>query len=140
MPFYRLILNAVPPLLVLVALLGVLHIVRVQDYVYVPERSTSIAESIGLAWFGLLIPGVLILQFVQARLDHRREMPKWVHARRRWTGLYYCSRDDVVFTPNFNVVASPPDMRSLLYPPAPLTEERIQRLAQGGLWEATTTE
>ena len=139
-PVRKLLSRALAPLLVLAAILAVLGIIRVQSYVYVPENATQIARNIGLAWFGLLIPSVLIIQFAQARIDHRREMPKWVHARRRWSGLYYCSRDDVVFAPNLKMVASPPEMRSLLYPSESITEEHIQQLATGGLWEATTTE
>jgi hypothetical protein len=139
-PFRRLFTNAIPPLLVLAAILGVVAVLEVQTYWDVPESATRIARNIGLAWFGLVIPGVSLIQFVQARLDYRREMPKWVHMRRRWTGLYYCSRDDVVFAPSVNMVAPPSEMRSLLYPAETLTEENIKQLASGGLWEATTSE
>ena len=140
MPFYRLFLNVLPPLLILVALLGVIDIVRIQSFVHVPESSTDIARDVGLAWFGVFIPAMLLFQFVQIRIQYRREMPRWAHARRRWSGLYYCSRDDVVFAPNLNMVASPPEMYSLLYPPESVANERVQQLARGGLWEATTTE
>jgi hypothetical protein len=139
-PVFKLFLSFIPPLLILAAIVGVIELLEVQTFFDVPAKSTNIARNIGLAWFGLLIPGVLIVQFVQSRLDHRRETPRWLHARRRWTGLYYCSRDDIVFTPSFNMVASPPEMHTLLYPPEPLTDERVKQLAQGGLWEATTTE
>jgi hypothetical protein len=128
----------IPPLIFLGLILGVIAVLEVQTYFDVPANATRIARNIGLAWFGLVIPGVLIIQFVQARLEYRREMPKWVHARRRWTGLYYCSRDDVIFAPSVNMVAPPTDMHSLLYPTETMTDENIKQLASGGLWEATT--
>jgi hypothetical protein len=137
-PFHRLFTNMIPPFIVLGLILGVIAVLRVQTSFDVPENAARIARNIGLAWFGLVIPGVLIIQFVQARIDHRREMPKWVQARRRWTGLYYCSRDDVVFAPSVNMVAAPTDMHSLLHPTETMTEENIKQLASGGLWEATT--
>src|SRR5690606_21399467 len=117
MPFYRLLLSAAPPLLILIAILGIVTILETQTFFHVPDQSISVARNIALGWFGVVIPVVLVAQFVHSRLNYRRELPRWAHARRRWTGLYYCSRDDVVFLPDENVAVAPTEMHTLINPP-----------------------
>jgi hypothetical protein len=114
-PILHAALDAIPPLLALAGVLLVLALLRGQDYVAVPERALEVARNIGLAWFGVLIPGVLLLRYAQGRLDLERQLPAWVVAHRRWTALYYCSRDDAVFSPILNAVAAPEEIRGMLY-------------------------
>ena len=128
MSIFQALLGLVPPLLVLGAILGVLSLLRVQDYVSIPEDALGVSRNIALAWFGVLIPGVLVVRYLQSRSDLKREMPLWMLARRRWTGLYYCSRDDVVFAETSDVVAAPSEINDLLYDkPAQVQELSLHR-------------
>jgi hypothetical protein len=136
--FYRPALDCLPPLLVLAVILMVLAALRAQTYIDIPVEATHVSRSVALAWFGLLIPAVAVVQFVQARLAQRTEQVTWAHAHRRWAALYYCSRDDIVFAPSLRMIASPADIHSLLFPAESITDERLSQLAAGGLWEATS--
>lgn len=111
----RAAMEALPPLAVLAGVLLTIALLQSQDYVVIPQKAAEVARNIGLVWFGLLIPGVLILRYAQTRVDVEREMPSWILARRRWSSLYYCSRDDVVFSPILNAVATPQEIREMLY-------------------------
>jgi hypothetical protein len=128
LPLHKTLLDAVPPLIVLGALLFILTLIRSQDYLYVPRESTDIARKIGLAWFGLLIPCVLVVRHLHARSSFQRDLPVWTQARRTWTGLYYCPRDDIVFSRDSYEFASPAEVESLLYPPVSVAPERLREL------------
>jgi hypothetical protein len=116
LPLGRAVVDALLPLLVLGLLIAGLALVRSQDYLSVPERATEVARNVALAWFGVLIPGVLILRYAQSRMDRERELPAWRQAHRRWTSLYYCSRDDVVFSSVLSGAVPPQEMSAMLYP------------------------
>jgi hypothetical protein len=134
-PFYRPILACVGSLLVLLLVLLVIAGVQAQTYVDVSLEATNFARKVALGWFGLLIPLAVGVQFVRVRLAQSEERITWAHAHRRWSSLYYCSRDDIIFAPTLSMVTSPRDMRSLLYPSESITDEGVQQLAAGGLWE-----
>jgi hypothetical protein len=111
----RAALDALLPLVTLLGILLALSLIRAQDYVEVPSRALEVSRNIGMAWFCILIPGVLLLRYAQSRLDLERQLPAWVIAHRRWTALYYCSRDDVVFSPILKAIAAPEEIRGMLY-------------------------
>lgn len=114
-PVRRAVLCALPPLLVLAGILVALPLIQGQPYLAVPAPATEVAQKIGIAWFGVLIPGVAILRYTQTRAELARDLPAWTLARRRWTALFYCSRDDVVFSPILNASASPEEIGGMLY-------------------------
>jgi hypothetical protein len=118
---FRTVLGFVPPLLMLGTVFLGTALLKAQDYVDVSDDAIRVARNIGIAWFGVLIPCILIWRYVQSRHElHHKELPLWALARRRWTSLYYCSRDDIIFAPNTTLLASPHEIRSLLYePPGP---------------------
>ena len=135
-PIHKALLGLVPPLLVLAATLGVLSLLSAQEYTTIPENALKASRNIALVWFGVLIPGVLLVRYLQGRSELEREVPRWMLARRRWTGLYYCSRDDVVYAENSDIVVSPAEVSDLLYDPPPvLVQPQKQEVAipRGGL-------
>jgi hypothetical protein len=111
----RAAVDALPPLMTLLGILVALSLLRAQDYVAVPPRALEVSRNIGMAWFCVLIPGVLLLRWAQSRLDLERQLPVWTIAHRRWTALYYCSRDDVVFSPILKAIAAPEEIHGMLY-------------------------
>ncbi len=66
----------------------------------------------------LLLPllgiGVLVLGW-RARRDHRRAMAQEQNAYRLWQGLYYCSRDHVVYEPESGGYGPPGAIGKLVY-------------------------
>jgi hypothetical protein len=114
-PWYRALLQLLPPLLVLAVILTALTLLRAQDYVTIPENAIEMARNIGVGWFALVVPVALIARYVKSRFDLRKKLPVWIRAQRRWTGLYYCARDDMVFLPQVNAQVEPQEMEHLLY-------------------------
>lgn len=114
-PIYRAVLGLITPFLLLGLALAVVSILRAQDYVTISEQHLNTAQNIALAWFGLVVPGALVLSYAKNRLDLRKKLPIWRVAHRRWSGLYYCAHDDLVFEPNINLVAAPREVDALLY-------------------------
>jgi hypothetical protein len=129
-PWYRIIFSAIPPALVLGVILIALSLIDKQTSVAIPESAIDFSRLIALGWFGLLIPAALVLQFLRARGEHRRAVPVWMAARRRWSGLYYCPSDDVVFTPRFSNAVAPWDMDELLYPATPIVEQAVHDMTR----------
>ena len=116
-PLLRAAMGLLTPLLLLGLTFAVLSILRAQDYVSIPEADLSMAQNIALVWFGAVVPGILVLGYLKNRWDLRKKLPLWRVAHRRWTGLYYCSHDDIVFEPSMNAIAAPRDIEALLYLP-----------------------
>ena len=73
-----------------------------------------------VAWFAFLVPAMLVFQFLRARKEYRRLLPVWLSARRRWSGLYYCPNDDLVFAPVLGASVPPAEIEALIYPVAKL--------------------
>ncbi|HEX5369533.1 MAG TPA: hypothetical protein VFY10_08985 [Dehalococcoidia bacterium] len=124
-------LELVPPLLALAAILCVLAILKAQDYFFVPGDSISVATKIAIGWFGIVIPCVFAYRYMHDRTTLRRQLPLWREARRRWTSLYYCPKDDVVFARDSYDYVAPADLDSLLYPRSlPAERHPLQNLPE----------
>ena len=74
-----------------------------------------------------VVIGALMLRWIwvsvrrEARIVHEREaaypleVQQWEHAVKRWEQLYYCYRDDGVFSPGQSRLSTVDDMNALLY-------------------------
>ncbi len=94
---------------------------RAQDQVSIPNSALSMATYLGIAWFGILIPGVAILRYFTRRESVKRNLPEWREAVQRWQNFSYCSRDDVVFVPGEGHGVTPEHIRVLYRQTAPAT-------------------
>ena len=94
--------------------LVVVAVLREQTVVSIPEAALETATYLGIAWFGLLIPGVAIVRYLVRREYAGRAMPAWRDASRRWQTFRYCARDDIVFVPGATSGVSPEHI-TLLY-------------------------
>ena len=116
-PLKRLVVSVLMSFMVLGLLLALIVGLDVQTYVTIDSSVIAAARRIAFAWFALLVPALLIYQFVRARSHFRKELPAWLSARRRWSGLYYCPADDIVFAPVLGGASVPPaEIESLIYP------------------------
>ncbi len=80
-------------------------------YMELPVALRSVFMMLALvAGVAVMIRGGLV------RLAFRRAAPERQRARRIWQGLYYCSRDHVVFDPGSGRFGPPGALRELLYP------------------------
>ena len=79
--------------------LVVVGALRAQNEVSIPESALETATFLGIAWFGVLIPGAAIARYFVRRENVRRSLPAWREASRRWQSFHYCARDDLVFVP-----------------------------------------
>jgi hypothetical protein len=111
----RVVRDALPPFVALVATLAAIALIGNQTYVSISAEALSVARKVALVWFGLLVPGVLLIRYSELRRNQEQRLPAWTLAHRRWTGLYYCSRDDIVFSPVLNAFAAPQEVDKLLY-------------------------
>lgn len=102
--------------LAMAAVLGVVALLRMQEFVDLPELSLDAVTIMSLLWFGLASPGIVLLRYSQLQSAIRDETPRWQQARERWMRLYYCGRDDIVFIPQELLVLSPERVADLLYP------------------------
>lgn len=110
--------------------LAVVAGLRAQNEVSIPESALSTATYLGLAWFGVLIPGAAVVRYFSRREFVRRRLPAWREASRRWQSFHYCSRDDVVFVPGEGHGVEP-EYVSILYretAPAPVVALRQQEV------------
>ncbi len=107
---------AILPLLILGATLFALHLLRSQHFVSLPPISLVLARDLALVWFGVIIPGAVIGKLVRSNKEVRKQKTAWIAARHRWSGLYYCSNDEVVFTPGALAGAPLDEIGSLLFP------------------------
>lgn len=105
----------IPPLVVLALVLAGIGLLGMQSFVTISEGTLGVSRLIAIAWFGFVIPGVLLVRYIQERLEVKKERPIWMAARRRWTGLYYCSHDDLVFSQDASFTVTPTEMQTLLY-------------------------
>jgi len=85
--------------LLLVLDLAIVAGLRAQDQFGIPEAALDTATWMGLAWFGLLLPGSAVLRYFARRESVRQELPAWRDAAQRWQSFHYCARDDLVFVP-----------------------------------------
>jgi hypothetical protein len=79
--------------------LAVVAGIRAQSAVSIPNAALEVATYLGIAWFGLLIPGSGILRYFASRERVNQELPAWREAAQRWQSFHYCSRDDLVYVP-----------------------------------------
>jgi hypothetical protein len=79
--------------------LALVAVLQAQDSLSIPRAALEMATYLGLAWFGLLIPGAALLRYFLRREAVNHELPLWRHDVRRWQAFHYCSRDDLVFVP-----------------------------------------
>jgi hypothetical protein len=96
--------------------LGAVALLKWQDLYAIPDSPLNVATRVGIVWFGLVIPIVLIWRHVHSVNSARDETPRWLEATRRWSYLYYCRRDDVVYIPRYRQAVRPERMDELLYP------------------------
>ncbi len=72
---------------------------RQQDQVSIPGSALDTAVTLGIVWFGLLLPGAAIARYMLRRHAVKKALPGWRRASQRWQTFRYCSRDDLVFVP-----------------------------------------
>src|SRR5439155_6046781 len=68
-----------------------------QSWVDVPERPLNLAMTAVAVVLGLAIPAAILTRYLWLRYRAGRRLPLWSEARDRWSRLYYCSWDDIVF-------------------------------------------
>lgn len=98
--------------------LAIVGVLRAQDEVSIPESALETATYLGLAWFGVLIPGTAIVRYFVRREQVKRRLPAWRAATQRWQAFHYCSRDDLVFVPGEGHGVAP-EYLSILYRQTP---------------------
>jgi hypothetical protein len=79
--------------------LGIVALLQGQESLSIPESALETAAYLGLAWFGLVIPGAAIVRYYLRLEQANRELPSWREDVRRWSSFHYCSRDDLVYVP-----------------------------------------
>jgi hypothetical protein len=120
LPIHRLAVRTLTSFLILGVLLALIVGLEAQNYLTIESSVIAASRRIAIAWFGLIVPALLVFQFLRARSQYRKLLPLWLSARRRWSGLYYCPGDDLVFAPTLGKSASPAEIESLIYPVMPL--------------------
>jgi hypothetical protein len=120
LPIHRLVIRTLTSFLVLGVLLALIIGLEAQDYLTIEPSVIAASRRIAIAWFALIVPALLVFQWVRARSNYRKLLPLWMSARRRWSGLYYCPGDDLVFAPTLGKSAAPADIESLIYPVMPI--------------------
>ncbi len=93
---------------------GAVALLKAQSLVDLPSLPLDAALYGTIVLFGLLLPLLLLWRTVLQQRAFRRQLPQWRHVRARWSRLYYCFRDDVVFYGGSDVAVSPDSVRSLL--------------------------
>jgi hypothetical protein len=116
LPIQRLVIRVLTSFLILGILLALTVALDAQNYVTMEPGVIAASRRIAIAWFALLVPALLVYQFLRARNDFRKQLPLWLSARRRWSGLYYCPSDDIVFAPVLGASVPPAEIESLIYP------------------------
>ena len=117
----ELVVRTLTSFLVLGVLLALIVGLEAQDYVTIEPSVIAASRRIAIAWFAFIVPALLVFQFIRARSNYRKQLPLWMSARRRWSGLYYCPGDDLVFAPTLGRSAPPAEIESLIYPVMPIT-------------------
>ncbi len=112
LPITGVVQACVLSLVVLGVDLGMVALLRWQDFLAVPDASLSLATWGGLAWFGLFVPLVALGRYLGSRDRATKGLEPWQESLMRWRDAYYCSRDDVVFMPGSTAVA-PEDATTL---------------------------
>lgn len=97
--------------LILLALTGA----GAQGLLDLPSGPLEVASVVTVAWFGLVMPALLLGRYLTSRRHTRLAMPVWRAAIERWSRLYYCFRDDVVFLAPDGTAAPAERARDLLY-------------------------
>jgi hypothetical protein len=120
LPIHRLVIRTLTSFLVLGILLALIVGLEAQDYLTIEPSVLAASRRIAIAWFALIVPALLIYEFLRERSSYRKLLPLWMSARRRWSGLYYCPGDDLVFAPTLGKSAAPADIGSLIYPVMPV--------------------
>ena len=100
--------------LLLILDLAVVSVLRAQNEVSIPESALETATYMGIAWFGVLIPGAAIVRYFARRENVKRRLPAWREAAQRWQSFHYCSRDDLVYVPGEGHGVAP-EYLSVLY-------------------------
>ena len=90
-------------------------VLRWQEFTEIPAEALDIALIMGVAWFGLLMPVVMLGRFLENRHRMQEELPRWREAVARWRQACYCSRDDIVFVPGRDEVPLAPEDASRLW-------------------------
>jgi hypothetical protein len=122
--FASALLATVAALVFGVIVLLVLEALGAQGFIRIPEAVIEAAFWTAIIWFGVLAP---LIAFGRAFLDNRRRklsLPAWREACDRWSQLYYCSRDDMVFLPGEKIGVEPDEIDRLLYTKVADLEER----------------
>jgi hypothetical protein len=85
-----------------------------QSLFMLPDSMLSTGRVVAISWFGLLVPTVAIARAGTQQHRVRLLMPRWQAATQRWNNLYYCERDDVVFSPDDAACLPPERMNEIL--------------------------
>jgi hypothetical protein len=115
MPKQRVVLGTALSWLAMGGILGIVALLDWQTEVVLPQLSLDLMTVIAVLWFGFAVPGILLGRYHRLQEHARQIAPACIDARARWTKLYYCFRDDVVFVPGENVSAPPDQMMALLF-------------------------
>jgi hypothetical protein len=115
MPVQRVVLGTALSWLAMAGILGIVRLLDWQSTVELPQLSLDLMTVISVLWFGFAVPGILFGRYHLLQEHARRIAPACIDARARWSKLYYCFRDDVVFMPGDGVSAPPDQMMALLF-------------------------
>lgn len=118
LPVSVIISAVVVGLLLLAVDLAIVAGLRMQDEISIPQAALDTATYLGVAWFGLLIPGAAIVRYFARRESVRHELPAWRDAAQRWQSFHYCSRDDLVYVPGEGHGVAPEHVALLYRQPA----------------------
>jgi hypothetical protein len=99
----------------LAAVVAIVLLSPLQNVVNPPSDLVTLVLVVAIGWFGVAGPAWSAWRLYTDKQAAERALPLWVQARERWSMLYYCSRDDVVFVANEERSESPDQLLDLLY-------------------------
>ena len=114
-PWTQLLRRTVRAWLFLAGVTAVVMLAPLPDLLGLPSSLMAAALIAAIGWFGFVSPVLSGRRLNLAKQAARRQLPLWAQARERWSRLYYCSRDDVVFVANEERCESPEQLLDLLY-------------------------
>jgi hypothetical protein len=117
----------------------VLFLLGDQSWVEVPAGPLNLAMTAVVVALGFALPAAAFARYLWLSYRAKRHLPLWSEARDRWSRLYYCSWDDVVFlrdeddfeTPDrvFELLSRHPSDSETITTKAPMAAARPEAVA-----------
>jgi hypothetical protein len=101
--------------LLLAIIAGVALLSPLPEELSIPSGLITIVLGLAVICFGLVHPILSAWRLYRAKQAEQRNLPLWAQARDRWSRLYYCSRDDVVYVAWEERYETPDQILDLLY-------------------------